>query len=60
MTLLTTTQAADALGVTRKAVHQLVRRGTLKAARHGNAFSFLPADIERAKKRPHPGRPLKA
>jgi excisionase family DNA binding protein len=55
--VLTTTQAAEELGITRKAVHKLVERGGLKVARFGNAFSFLPSDVERAKSRPAPGRP---
>ena len=53
--LLTTTEAADRLGISRDGVHKLVQRGTLKATRFANAYGFTPADVERAGKRPRAG-----
>jgi excisionase family DNA binding protein len=54
-TLLTTTEAAAALGISRDGVHKLVQRGTLKATRFANAYAFTPADVARVGKRPRAG-----
>jgi excisionase family DNA binding protein len=57
MILLTTTQTAEHLGITPAGVRKLVERGKLRASRFGNALAFSPADVDRAKGRPAPGRP---
>ena len=54
---LTTSEAAELLGISTHGVHKLVARGSLKAMRHGNAYAFDRAEIQRAKRRPRPGRP---
>lgn len=43
---LTTTEAAERLGITLRAVQQAARRGRLKARRHGMAWMILPRDLE--------------
>ena len=55
--LLTTTEAAELLGVTRDGVYKLVTRGKLRAMRHGNAYAFERADVAQARRHPRPGRP---
>jgi excisionase family DNA binding protein len=55
--MLTSIEAAERLGITKRGLLKLVERGALRAMRHGNAFAFSPADIERARSRPRPGRP---
>jgi excisionase family DNA binding protein len=57
MKLTTTTQAAEQLGISPAGVRKLVQRGKLKASMFGGVLAFRPADIERAKGRPKPGRP---
>ena len=59
MTLLTTTQAAAALGITPVGVRKLVQRGKIKAQLFAGVLAFKPADVERAKGRAKPGRPRK-
>jgi excisionase family DNA binding protein len=55
--MLTTKQAAEHLGITPAGVRKLVERGQLRAGRFANALAFSPADVDRAKGRPAPGRP---
>lgn len=55
--LLTTSEAAELLGISTHGVHKLVARGKLRAMWHGNVYAFDPVDVERAKGRPRPGRP---
>jgi excisionase family DNA binding protein len=57
MTLLTTTQTAAELRMSVRGVRKLIERGGLKAERVGRDYLVSPADIERAKSRPGPGRP---
>ena len=54
--LLTTAQAAAALGVTRPRVIQLINAGRLPAEKVGMQFLIKPADLEKVKDR-KPGRP---
>jgi excisionase family DNA binding protein len=57
MTLLTTTQAAQQLGIRPTSVRKLVERGKLRASRFGASLMFTSAAVERAKGRPGIGRP---
>jgi len=57
MTLLTTNEAASALGVSRRGVQKMIERGKLRATRVGRDYVLTPADVERAKDRSKPGRP---
>jgi excisionase family DNA binding protein len=59
MNLLTTTQAAELLGVQPQTIRKMVYRGRLKGYKFGGALAFHAADIYRAKDRPGPGRPAK-
>lgn len=58
---MTATEAAEALGVTRARVSQLVKSGLLDGKRKGRA-TFITAESvrRRIESRPHPGRPAKA
>jgi len=57
---LTTQQAADALGISRRRVQQMIADGLLKATPHANTFIIHPADLATAKRnRRGPGRPRK-
>ena len=58
MTLLTTQQVADALGIQPTSVRKLVERGKLTARRYGVALMFAPRDVARAGARPGKGRPV--
>lgn len=57
MNLLTTTQAAERLGLTRHGVRLLVVNGTLPATRVGRDYLIREADLAKAADRPGPGRP---
>lgn len=57
MTLLTTAQAAEALGITPQAVRMMVLREQLPSTKFGRDLAFDAADIEKAKSRPKRGRP---
>ena len=57
MTLLTTTQAADALGIRPTSVRKLVARKILFAQKYGVALMFTAAAVDRAKGRRGVGRP---
>ena len=54
--LLTTQEAADVLGVTRRRVLAMIRAGQIPAARFGASWAIRPADVERVRDR-KPGRP---
>jgi excisionase family DNA binding protein len=55
---LTTAEAARRYGVSVERIHQMVRRGELRAERFGRAYLIRPADLERARARRRPrGRP---
>jgi len=58
--LLTTTEAAAYLGVTRQAVHKLTQQGV--GTRYGSVWMFTPAELVawRDKPRPHGGARPKA
>lgn len=56
--LLTTTEAATALGVTPRRVQALIKAGRLPATRFGKSFAIKPADLEKVRIRPV-GRPEK-
>jgi excisionase family DNA binding protein len=56
---LTTTQAAQLLGVGAAAVRAMIRVGTLPARRIGPMWLVRRADVEAARTRPGRGRPRK-
>ena len=56
--LITTTEAAKRLGVTRGRVHQLLTDGRLPAEKVGVQWLIRPADLAKVKDR-KPGRPKK-
>jgi len=55
---LTTTQAAEILGITRHAVIALIRRGSLKAEKFGISWIIKEKDLESVRNR-KVGRPRK-
>lgn len=55
--MLTTTQAATALGITERRVRQLIREGKLTAQRHGRDWVIDPRALARATQRPTVGYP---
>jgi excisionase family DNA binding protein len=59
MRYLTTSQAAEILGVTSSRIRQLVGKGVLRdcAPAGGRDVLLDPRDVERAKGRPKRGRP---
>lgn len=59
MTMLTTEQAADRLGVTPARVRVLIREGRLPAQSFGRAHMISEADLKLVEDR-KPGRPRKA
>ena len=59
MTLLTTTQAADILGIKQARVRQLILAGRLPAKKHGRDWIIRERDLELVRVR-KVGRPRKA
>ena len=61
MTLLTTTQAADILGVKQARVRQLILAGRLPAKKHGRDWIIRERDLElvRVRKVGRPRKPVK-
>lgn len=57
--LLTTKQAAEALGVQQSRIYHLITAGRLVAARFGSAWMIKESDLEAVKVR-KPGRPKKS
>jgi excisionase family DNA binding protein len=56
--MMTTTEAAAALQVTRRRILELIRLGTLKAEKLGRDWFVDPASVEAFKATPrHAGRP---
>lgn len=55
--MLTTAQAAEALGVTSSRVRQLIRAGKLTAHRQGRDWAIDPRSLARVRQRPGRGRP---
>lgn len=58
MKLLTTTQAAGALGVNASRVRQLILSGRLPATKHGRDWIIKQTDLKKVADR-KPGRPKK-
>lgn len=56
---VTTTQAAERLGITRHAVIALIKRGSLKAEKFGKSWIIRVKDLESVRNR-KVGRPRKA
>ncbi len=56
MALLTTQEAASALGITRQAIGALIRNGTLPARKQGRDWVIDSRHIGKAKRRPKAGR----
>lgn len=56
---LTTTEAAALLGIDAATVQKLCKRGRLPAIKAGRDWLIHRKDVEKAKKRPKPGRPRK-
>jgi len=48
---MTGPEAAKKLGVTRQAVHLMLKRGTLKGEQHGGMWFIHKNEVEKAKKR---------
>ena len=59
MQMMTTAEAAAALGVTVGRVRQLVAEGRLPSRKFGNALVFTPEDLDRVRVRTRTGRPKK-
>jgi excisionase family DNA binding protein len=56
--MYTTTEAAQLLGVERRTVNQYIRRGQLKADKHGRDLFITQAELERfQRERPRLGWP---
>ncbi len=45
--MLTTTEAADRLGVKPRSVVQFIKRGLIAATKHGRDYAIDPAEIDR-------------
>jgi len=59
--MLTTADAARRLGINAKSVAILIKRGLIKAEKHGRDYSIEPSEIERyATERRPAHRPKKA
>ena len=56
--LISTTEAADRLGITRQRVLQLIKAGRLPAVRFANLYMIRADDLEKVEDRT-PGRPPK-
>ena len=56
---ITTNEAANALGVTRQRVLQLIQDGRLKAEKFGNVYMIRRGDLDNIEQLPM-GRPPKA
>lgn len=56
---ISTSDAAERLGITRQRVLQLIERGQLPASKFANVYMIRVADLELVKDR-QPGRPPKA
>ena len=55
--MLTTSQAAAILGVSRRRVHELIKLGTIQAEKPGRDWQVDPASVEAYKNSPRaPGR----
>jgi excisionase family DNA binding protein len=50
--VLTTQQAADVLGVTRRRVRQMIAQGTLPALKFGRDYQIREGDAEALRDRP--------
>jgi len=50
--MLTTAQAAAALGISQRRVQELVKAGRLPAQRIGRDWLIAPADLDRVRQRP--------
>lgn len=58
--LLTTSEAAEILGVTRWRISQLIQSGKLKAEKFGQIYLIKESDLDAVSVRPKAGRPPKA
>ena len=58
--LLTTSEVAERLGVTRWRVSQIIQSGKLKAEKFGQIYLINEADLKDVLERPKAGRPPKA
>ena len=56
--MLTTQQAADALGVSVRGVQKMIERGKLRATRMGRDYVLNNRDVARAVARPGKRRPV--
>lgn len=52
--MLTTTAAADRLGIKPRSVVQLIKRGLLAATKHGRDYAIDEAEIERYERERRP------
>ena len=58
--LLTTSEVAERLGVTRWRVNQIIQSGKLKAAKFGQIYLINEDDLKEVLERPKVGRPPKS
>lgn len=59
MKIMSTAQAAQALGVGQQRVREFIRDGLLPAQRLGREWLIKESDLKRVRNRRKPGRPLK-
>jgi excisionase family DNA binding protein len=60
VSLLTTQQAADALGLHRRTILKYIQRGLIQAVKFGRDWQIDPVEVERyQQERRKPGRPSK-
>jgi excisionase family DNA binding protein len=57
--MLTTTEAAERLGISKRSVARLIKRGRIAAEKRGRDYLIEEAEVERAQTRPGRGRPRK-
>ena len=56
---MTTDESAELLGLSRRQVQHLIKKGVLKAEKRGRDYWLTPAAAEAARNRPPVGRPAK-
>jgi excisionase family DNA binding protein len=57
--MLTTQEAAERLGVSRRRINDFIKDGRLPAQRHGRDYIIQEKDLDRVEER-RPGRPRKS
>jgi excisionase family DNA binding protein len=57
---ISTTEAGERLGISRKRIHQLIEEGKLPAKKVGKVYIIDPKDLKLVQNRPSVGRPKKS